>query len=488
MSPITRTAVSLAGILAAFALVLYLAYGSGGGAGDDPTPSPSAVVRASPTPVPVTPPVTPAISPPPEFWIPAALDGTAVVSMRQGEPIDLPDDIALIVETGCWYCDGPATGLKRVYRNPLGEIVSDVLLDPAALGYVDAEGNSQGLMGLYSTGDGSWIVVGVCSAGYCGHLGFPTEDARTAILESHDGGVTWSEVAELQGAYWVEAGIPGHRGGPNFPAKDGQVIVSGPLPIDGGSYTHAYTNLATGEALTPPPLPSGFSDNNSQSLAVMPGGELLWILDGSRLRAADGTNLLQLGPSPHIVPPLAADSNGTRWAIPWIADFGNAPSPHYLTLTDTNGLIIRTLVSERYISYGPNAHADVLYGNAEVDPEPLRGALGEPPWTFMPVMIILNEATYHPILDPFTGKEFLYGRNRIVAVQRGPFARVANTDGSCLNVRAPAGLDAMIFGCVAEGVLLQITHEHNHVDGVDWAHVVTPDGLQGWAAAEYLEY
>lgn len=74
----------------------------------------------------------------------------------------------------------------------------------------------------------------------------------------------------------------------------------------------------------------------------------------------------------------------------------------------------------------------------------------------------------------------------VAGVQRGPFARVVNT-GSCLNIRDAPSLDSNVLTCATDGVLLRDQGETAETDGVTWARVVTPVGVEGWAATVYLE-
>src|SRR3990170_2721462 len=56
------------------------------------------------------------------------------VDLLPSEPLDLGGDDVLIIETGCFQCDGPTEGLLRVYPKPDGAPVIDPLLAPADLG------------------------------------------------------------------------------------------------------------------------------------------------------------------------------------------------------------------------------------------------------------------------------------------------------------------------------------------------------------------
>lgn len=476
-----RTAASLAGMTLVFGLVLYLAYGSGNDGGADATPTPSAAAVAAPTDHPqLTPPNKPTPTPaasPPNTYLAGDLTGTSVIQLRQGDPIDLPNDVALIIETGCWQCDGPTTGLDRVYRDPSGKIRTQTLVSAELLGITNDSGNPPVILGFDALDDASLIVVAFCTAGDCGWLGVPDANAHTTFFESTDGGVTWTQIADLAGLYRLVSLIPA-----DFYSEP-DVLVSGPFPTDPEApYEPRFSYLRAGVDIVPPSEAGDFPQP-----WIAPSGGIFWQGASSRLFTSAGEPFFYVGAAAYLAGNITSDLSGTRWGIPWGLPTGNGPALQFLTLVDETGHIVRSLQYDRYVSYGANSNADVMYGNAELDPDLLVGDLQSPNFTFLPAEIHLNEGVFYPILDPFTGKRFNFGRNRVVAVQTGPFARVVNTDGSCVNVRAPAGLSEMIFDCVAEGVLLHDTHEHTTVDGIDWTRIVTFDGLQGWVASDYLE-
>src|SRR5439155_13391701 len=88
-----------------------------------------------PTPEPYPSPAENKLSTPkPEPSPPAILNGMKVMPLEVGAPADLPSDVALILETGCWGCEGGPRGLVRTYLRPDGSIAYDSLLDAAALG------------------------------------------------------------------------------------------------------------------------------------------------------------------------------------------------------------------------------------------------------------------------------------------------------------------------------------------------------------------
>jgi hypothetical protein len=107
------------------------------------------------------------------------------------------------------------------------------------------------------------------------------------------------------------------------------------------------------------------------------------------------------------------------------------------------------------------------------------------PAGYLPSVVDTSVATIHPLTDAFASPDFPGGRNEIVAVQIGPFARVVNT-GSCLNVRYQPSPDALVIGCFSDGVLLRDI-SHGLIHAGEWVQVVAPGGNIGWASTQYLE-
>ena len=67
------------------------------------------------------------------------------------------------------------------------------------------------------------------------------------------------------------------------------------------------------------------------------------------------------------------------------------------------------------------------------------------------------------------------------------FARVVNTDGTCLNIRAEPGSAGQVLACEADGMLLRDLGQTAKADAVMWLRVATPAGVEGWASTQYLE-
>jgi hypothetical protein len=101
-------------------------------------------------------------------------------------------------------------------------------------------------------------------------------------------------------------------------------------------------------------------------------------------------------------------------------------------------------------------------------------------------VINLDTATIHPLWGPsfdLTGNQNPYA----VHIDKGPVRRVT-TGGDCLNVRGDPAVSSTSLGCFRDGVLLHLrTETEQNADDIAWVAVESPDGSDGWAAAEFLE-
>jgi hypothetical protein len=430
---------------------------------DETQPAPTATLgSATPTPL-ATP--TPAATIAPE-----ANDGGDVVPLQIGEEAELPDGVALIVETGCYYCDGPPTGLYRLYRDASGQLRTDALFTLEALGLPLHRGNNEEawanesyITGIALSDDASEIAAGVCTRGYCGGLGFPTADAQTTLYRPLDGGVTWAEIAAMDGGAWVVAVV-----------KDG-VVVPGPHGTEEES-APKFSLFPGGEPVQPP------SGANSWPFALL-GGELVWRTEDGRLLRSDGSEAMALGEGVY-VGDIVADAGGERFAVSWYTD--RPSSQNRIGVFSRDGQPISAFSLSDSARVGGWLSDTLVAGNATVPqgllptPEPGSYAMN-----FVPAIFDLEAGEAHPLAGPFHELP-LSGRNYVRAVPHGPFARVVNT-GACLNVRQAPGTSAPVLACAADDVLLKDTGETREVDGAIWQRVVTPAGLEGWASSQYLE-
>jgi len=403
---------------------------------------------------------------------PIVVDGLRVVPIQFGEEMELPEDVALIIETGCYYCDGPPTGLYRLYRDASGQLRTDALFTLEALGLPLHRGNKEDawdesyITGIALSDDASEIAAGVCTRGYCGGLGFPTADAETTLYRSLDGGVTWTPFGVLDGGAWVVAVV-----------KDG-VVVSGPYGTEEES-PPKFSLFPGGEPVQPTQPPPGVSGWP----LMLPGGELAWRTEDGRLLRSDGSEALALGEGAY-VGDIVAEPNGERFAVTWWTDWPS--SQNRIGLFSPDGRPINAFSLSDSARVGGWLSDTLVAGNATVPqgllptPEPGRYVMN-----FVPVIIDLETGQTHPLAGPFHELP-LSGRNYVRAVLHGPFARVVNT-GSCLNVRAEPAMAAPVLACAADGALLQETGETREADGATWRRVVMPAGVEGWASSQYLE-
>ena len=476
----------LAAVVLALGAILPLALAScGGSGGTQPTPTPTASVG----PTTLTPLATPA---PAATVTPEVIDGVEVVPLQFAEEAELPEDVALIIEIGCTQCDGPTTGLVRVYIDGAGQLRTDTLFSPEAAALpprlvsdpkAEPTGTRQEepyIVGFALDRDAAEIVVGVCSRGYCGGLGWASPDAQTTLLRSLDGGATWAQFGVLEGGYYVVA-----------LTKDG-VLLSGQQQSDPAQRAPSgYQLFPSGDPLEPPP------EAGEGWPMSYPGGDLIWQSKDGRLLRGDGSEFLALrqGWSFAIAgADIEPDPSGERLAVAlWREGAGQPSGRSYFGIVSPDGDLSEIFSSPEYASVGGWINSRTLAGNTGISAEQLKTALPDYFVGYLPALFDLDARQIHPVPRPFLDPPFWNGRNGIQAVLHGPFARVVNT-GACLNVRAEpamaaAGLACAAAGlaCAADGVLLQDTGETREVDGTTWRRVVTPAGVEGWASSQYLE-
>jgi hypothetical protein len=415
----------------------------------------------------------PATSPSPT----AALSPRGDIELLPGEDAPFPDDMAFLIETGCWACDGGPEALIRVYRDPAGSPRSETLLDPDQLGYGPREVRGGAVAtappyvnGLAGNPDASVLAASVCIKLSCAPRGLDEwyPDSVSVILRSNDGGVTWSEIA---------------RGGPALSVLGlvgDEVLVSNYRTPEGPP---EYSLLPSGAPLKPP-----VDIGTNRPLAA--SGQVLWRTNAGQLLLNDGTEFLRLPGSDageHYIQNVTGMFSGLDKGsalVQW-ADIESPPPSHIrITGVDIGMGVARlgtTLYTERifYVaSFGPKD------ADAVISIEAPGNVLGGP----IPAFLDLTTGRYRLITDPFRTPGFQPQSAKYVvrAIQTGPFARIVNT-GSCLRIRAEPSLAAESLHCLADGVLLQHTGETREADAVTWLSVVTPGRRPGWASTAFLE-
>jgi hypothetical protein len=425
---------------------------------DDSAPSfslsPSATISATASPT-TSPSATPA----------------GLIELTRGADIGFPDDMAFLIETGCWQCDGPPDGLVRFWKNAAGEVVADKLLSYAENSetLVDINGNEIAngrIQGLAATQNASVIVFGVCIQGSCGTGGLDSfePNSLTAVFRSIDGGVSWHEFGQAGPALYIMAAMgDGRAVAWNVTAELGQP---------------SYLLMPDGEVLTPPA---------GGVRPVVTEDALLWATADGRLLWPYGDLFADL--------PYAAEND----------PYTDPSARGRITAEDKHSVLVHWQVvednsSKNYLSpiEGTDVAQPVLRGEelaylAAWFPKDSRAVLSisEPAGGGRPLPALLNVQTgeYNLIPEPFTNPGSLPDTRRTIvrAVQLGSFARVVNT-GSCLNIRADATSTGEVLTCAADGVLLHANDETiTDAQGAEWLTVTTPSGLQGWASTDYLE-
>lgn len=195
--------------LVALALVLAAACTDSNGS---PTPTPASTPTATSPPTlqaPAPPAATATSTPAPETLL-----GLDVRPLIMAEPVPLPEQVTLYIESGCWGCDGPAAALQRVYRSPSGEVRTQDLfrLPGATVQQPEVDGR---YITSIAMGGGD-ILLGVCESPYCGGVGEIHEGASVSFHHSTDGGLTWTKELTVDGGAWVIANFGGDPGGQGF--------------------------------------------------------------------------------------------------------------------------------------------------------------------------------------------------------------------------------------------------------------------------------
>ncbi len=456
-------AIAITGVVvAAFVGLMYARFSGDGVPAPEATATPRPAAASSPTASSPTPAGTPA----------DALQGVA--SLEIGAALEFPRDVVLMIETGCWQCDGPASGFARVYLDPSGVIREETIFSPEKLDLgprlvTTDEGvleRQPFITGFAAQPDGSEVTVSVCVKETCGSGGLDawSADSEVALFRSTDGGVTWEDFGKIEEGGYVIGSL-----------GDGAVLVA------------LYSaNLAPASYRRFPGLdPVARPQTGALSAPlVLTDGTIVWP-DRSHLRRADGSAILNLpfGGGPH---QIEAVFQGPRAqiAVTWLA---NLPEqPRLISRFDSDGTHVETHELPDFFRFGawPDAR---LFGNANFSNDQPQVKPPDESDGYLPA--VLEGETIRPLAGPFLENPLGTERNHIVAVQHGPFARVVKTDGTCVNVRAGPLASAKVLDCAAEGVLLRLIKAADaQSTDASWLHVATPSGIEGWASSKYLEH
>lgn len=382
-----------------------------------------------------------------------------------GEPVDIPDNLAFVVETGCWFCEGPAESFVRVYRGLAGEYVSEKLVDAEQLGGSSFENS------LINRLTRRMFLV-VCMEGNCGGPGFAHPGAREEAFESTDGGITWTNMGEFPLDDFPAA----------FLGKSIilQRITGTPSAEEPNTNHYAYEIFPGGEVVTPP---NGDDTAQPHSTDL---DEIIWTTPDGRLLQPDGSLIVRLPRDRDDGQVAVLSVRGGLHAglvVVWVEE-ALQDAPHRATVLESSAEEGPTYsISDE--TYGVVYETVVELGKGE---QRIVNGYGTLTGGQLPSVLDGSPEVVHPIEHPFADADFPFAnqRNLVVAVQRGPFARVTGT-GSCLNLRALPSAASEMLECVADNVLLSDNAHVKSAEDVVWRFVSTPAGNSGWASMEFLE-
>jgi hypothetical protein len=384
--------------------------------------------------------------------LPTAVDSAPQLAI--GEPIAFPDNTTMIIETGCWSCDGPAEALYRVSRHG-GEAPRVELLFEA-----DQRRNEGAyITSLALTPDASEIVVAVCTTGYCGGLANPTPGAAATFYRSTDLGSSWHLIGTSSEAMAVVA-----------------------ITLRGIVLTFDYSSFwfNNGEPLTKPAPDAEIVFGSRRS------GEVIWWLPATRTLLAPASGQTINVPDASYAPDTSLNA-GQPPLIVW--------SPDYDARTETfPGFRLSTVAQDGTLASisSPLAFimpaawlADGLVVASVETPAPVEHEGRR--FEFMrpiPSVIDFETGVVHPIAGVFEPPVF-GGRNRVLAVVTTASYLRVEVEG-CLLLRDRPRRNGAVIGCVPSGTLLRPSGEQRYVPGQWFRGVWLPDGRHAWAPVEGL--
>ena len=436
--------------LAVFVLMLSAAACFGGG-GSKATPSPAETTapgEATATQPAGTPQATPTPQPPFE-----------VRSLRIIDDIDFPEGWHLVYESVPYRHGSGLIATHRAYRMG-GELHYELLRNDLG------EGRQARSVARQETGVP--IVLSVCEGALCGYVSGPKPDVTTTFLQSDDLGVTWREIAQRPGEWWISW-------------RDGKVLAMNPDKWD----------AALGNLIEP--------------------------LDGSAPYRMPGDDFWNHDSFEPELPP-GADRYATTWSL---FDVQAGRDRNFAQFSTTVGPENTPRTTQFFAEFDADGRNPKVYGPLEYEVE----GFGRQGYTPRPVAALgsdrflvvadffrkgictaqgLHIGSAYAVLDLSAGtlayiKDFVESTPEApcgtlpgggivhLAFEQGTLWKV-NTPGSCLNVRRTPSATGELVTCVADGVLLRGAGPVTDAGGRTWGAFHLPGAREdgGWAAMEFL--
>ena len=361
--------------------------------------------------------------------------------------VDFPENLMMVVETGCVQCDGPTQALYRVWRNS-GETHVDLLADASL------SGSEHAYITSFAVGpDLHDIVVTICTQ--CGEAG-PLIDSPVTMYRSIDGGASWRSIYSAP---------PGNPVFAQAITPDGLVIseMGGAL-----SYFH-------GDPIEAPDGTKDLLRDTNRS------GALRWLTEGgSTAVAIDGSVVAAVEPG-SLIDSVAGGADRIREVIGWAQDFVKGPFKGWnVTRIDPDGRLLG-FRSDNYVApVTVLGDGHVLGGMADLD-SPDDGAIG----FIDPSRGVLTPIHGALVEAPFGDGRHAVGRNTLQGAVSGPFLRVM-TGSSCLPIRTGTDVTSDELTCAADGTLVYDLQNTTTVGALQWSRVRLLDGREGYALSDHL--
>jgi hypothetical protein len=376
----------------------------------------------------------------------------------------VPVDRLMFIATGCWGCDGPTSGLDRVY--PLGgRVVRDVVtLPPGGIRSVAVRPNSQE------------IILVTCQHDYCGDFGPAQKGLVSTVHRSFDGGVSWETVATFDDYARVQ----------RF-TEDGYVVTVW-TPDDEGPVHGAdsYYLMPGRKQVQPPSGTSEFGD-----FRVLADGQIAFpTTDGKRWLREDGSVALEL-PFPVDASRVnVLDVPGGTQLVSWSVDLGGPRRVGYQVLW-RNGAAQFGFADDDGIGWrvGQWLADPKFIGNVFVSDQELGLERTDALYDYersVPAYVDLERGTVTPIDTPFFEANYRMNRTYVLGSIPGDDLARVNTPGDCLNLREGASSGATVITCLGHGTLVSVD-ALGGTPAAGWVRVLGPLGQTGYVAAEFLE-
>lgn len=429
--------------------------GDSTGTGASPSPADTTAATASTT----------ATAPATASPAPTTPGADAPLTWTITRPQPMTADTVLIVEKGCYQCDGPASALERVSTLGGGKPRVRTLFEATAPGtYINS---------LYVAAGGHDIWLFVCTTGYCGPVGQPTADAEQTLHHSDDGGITWNEVA----VFGADTGIVSVVSGLPILSRSGTDPTGKPAAV--------YFTLQGGRVIPAPPGASPVYQSG--------GTDILWqIDDNTKLVRTDGASVFaseqpfSVAGTPH--------PNASTVVVFW-----RETAPPFSIVEHAvvdSGKVVQTIAGGDpgfFLWIGGWLDGMRAVGGVGMMPADVPGATGPQRSFSIPSLIDFEKGSVTPIeLYGTLFTDAYFGRNAIRAIDRGDTAGgfslpyLVAADGDCLNVREKPSTSAGVLRCFADDVILWAKPGETAADGITWLEVLGPDGTKGFASKEFL--